>query len=82
MEAPEKIYVSTDPFGFLHAYDCENHPPVVEEYVRKDAFIEKFEKWLRESVTNNPERNRVLSKKGVITIGGLIEDFREYVKGE
>jgi hypothetical protein len=29
MEAPEKIYVSTDPFGCLHAYDCENHPPIV-----------------------------------------------------
>lgn len=41
MKAPEKIYVSTDPFGFLHAYDCENHPPIVEEYIRKDAFIEK-----------------------------------------
>lgn len=31
MRAPEKIYVSTDPFGCLHAYDCENHPPIVEE---------------------------------------------------
>ena len=40
-EIPEKIYVSTDPFGFLHAYDSENHPPIVEEYVHKDAFIEK-----------------------------------------
>lgn len=40
-KVPENIYVSTDPFGFLHAYDCENHPPIVEEYVHKDAFIEK-----------------------------------------
>lgn len=41
MKAPEKIFVSTDQFGFLHAYDSESHPPIVEEYVRKDAFIEK-----------------------------------------
>lgn len=52
------------------------------EYTHVDTFIEKAVKWLRESITNNPECNRVLSKKGVITIGELIEDFREYMKGE
>lgn len=43
MKAPDKIYVSSDPFGFMHAYDMENHPPHGEEYIRKDALLE----WLQ-----------------------------------
>lgn len=47
-----------------------------------DAFIEKACEWLKESVTNNPECNRTISKKGVITMGELIKDFRKYMEGE
>lgn len=41
---PDKIFVGTDPFGFMHAYYIENHPPYGEEYIRKDALLE----WLKE----------------------------------
>lgn len=48
----------------------------------QEAFIEKACEWLKESVTNNPKCNRIISKKGVITMGELIKDFRKYMKGE
>lgn len=74
MKAPEKNYVSTDSFGWLEAYDCENHPPpVVEEYVHKDAFIEKACKAFC-NVCKMPNCN----SKGC----SYLEDFRENVKGE
>ena len=44
MKAPNKIYVSADPFGFMHAYDAENYPPDGEAYIRKDYFLEKIRK--------------------------------------
>ena len=49
---------------------------------RTDAFIEKACEWLKESVTNNSKCNRIISKKGMITMGLLIEDFRAYMEGE
>ena len=83
-EAPEKLYVN---FHFIETHP-ESHQPLVTkqgtnkydiEYVRKDAFVEKACEWLKESITNNPECNRIISKKGVITMGELIEDFRKYM---
>lgn len=43
-------------------------------------FLEKACEWLKESITNNPECNRIISKKGVITMGLLIEDFKNYMQ--
>ena len=40
MKATDKIFVSSDPFGFMHAYGMGNHPPRGEEYIRKDALLE------------------------------------------
>ena len=74
--APDKLYYA--PYG-----DIREDNPITDndiEYIRKDAFIEKAVDWLKESVTNNPECNRIISKKGVITMGLLIEDFEEYLK--
>lgn len=45
MSAPNKIYVSADPFGFMHAYDAENYPPDGEAYIRKDYLLEWAEKF-------------------------------------
>lgn len=53
--APEKIYVSTDPFGCLHAYDCENHPPIVEEYIRKNALVKYLSEEKGYPITLNGE---------------------------
>jgi hypothetical protein len=82
--APEKLYVDTEDrlsdsilYGFT-----EKRKGNDIEYIRKDDFVEKTCKWLKESITNNPECNRIISKKGVITMGLLIEDFKNYMKGE
>lgn len=44
MKTPDKIFVSSDPFGFMSGYYMENHPPHGEEYIRKDALLE----WAKE----------------------------------
>lgn len=41
---PDRIFVSSDTFGFMSAYYIENHPPYGEEYIRKDALLE----WAKE----------------------------------
>ena len=48
---PDKIFVSSDPFGFMYAYDMEHHPPHGEEYIRKDALME-WAKEKREQMKN------------------------------
>jgi hypothetical protein len=75
---PEKIYMS--PAGVLYKGDKQQCNDI--EYTRTDAFIEKACEWLKESITNNPECNRIISKKGAITMGLLIEDFKNYMEGE
>lgn len=39
----DKLFVSSDPLGFMSAYYIENHPPYGEEYIRKDALMEWLE---------------------------------------
>lgn len=79
MKAPERIWIDNLDEGFW--FDSPSGNKSVE-YIRKDAFIEEVCEWLKESVTNNPECNRIISKKGVITMGLLIKDFRKYMEGE
>jgi len=80
-EAPEKLYVELCSDGvYAHTREWENSDNI--EYVRTDAFIEKAVKWLKQFITNNAECNRIISKKGVITMGLLIEGFKNYMKGE
>ena len=94
--APEKIYLQV--CGDCPQTDCESCKfedfednitwckdrifPKDIEYTRTDAFIEKACEWIKESITNNSECNRIISKKGVITMGLLIEDFRKYMGGD
>lgn len=51
MKTPDKIFVSSDPFGFMSGYDMEHHPPQGEEYIRKDALLE----WAKETYLNENE---------------------------
>ena len=76
-KAQEKLYLL--PNGLISF--CKNFDEDVE-YVRKDTFIKKACGWIKENITNNPEYNRIISKKGVITMGLLIEDFKKYMGGE
>jgi len=80
-EVPEKLYCVAAEGGYYLTTN-KSEPPFTEavEYTRTDVFIEKACIWMKESITNNPECNRIISKKGVITIGSLIEDFKEYLK--
>ena len=81
-EAPEKLYVDTEDRlsdSILYGFTQKRKDDDIE-YIRKDAFIEKTCEWIKESITNNSECNRIISKKGVITMGLLIEDFKEYLK--
>ncbi len=81
--APEKIYLHIRPNKEIGSTWHGNKISDTDiEYTRTDAFVEKACAWLKESITNNPECNRIISKKGVITMGELIKDFRKYIKGE
>lgn len=85
MKAPEKIYLqentTTDCYEEFWPEWFESKAKDTDiEYIRTDIFIEKAIEWMRESITNNPECNRIVSKKGFITMGMLIEDFTEYIK--
>ena len=77
---PDKLYARCKDNKTLDmSYAPQNMKAV--EYTRTDAFIEKACAWIKESITNNPECNRIISKKGVITMGLLIEDFKNYMEG-
>ena len=78
MKTPKKICVSTDPFGFLHAYDCENHPPIVEEYVHKDTFIEKACDVYCKVCEHYAEVPTHICRQDC----RYFEDFKKYMKGE
>lgn len=67
MEAPEKFYTDENGNNPLLKRHCDSDI----EYVRKDAFIEKALRWMM----NTGGVNYMLS-------GEMIEDFKNYMKGE
>ena len=84
MEAPEKIYLY--PYSTDGIYEVETKPlEGTVEYTRTDAFIEKACDWLRTHsemdffelipVGNYCGAGNLNKKK-------MIEDFRNYMKGE
>ena len=50
MKALDKIYINVDPFGFINGYTPENHPPVCDEYISKDALLKFVKEKLAENV--------------------------------
>lgn len=82
--APKKLYLEAiyPDNGVLPNGLNYTPSPTDIEYTRTDAFIEKACGWIKKSITNNPECNRIISKKEIITMGALIEDFRKYMEGE
>jgi hypothetical protein len=80
MEAPEKLYLSKNIYStFLYQVPDPDDDTQVE-YVRKDSFVEEVCKWLKENITNNPNANSVLVRNGCVTLGMLIEDFKNYME--
>ena len=72
-EAPEKIYVHKSKYWGLMA-NVQNITKNGIEYTRTDAFIEKACKWLRNN-SHNYANN-------ALGIEYLINDFKDYMKGE
>ncbi len=88
MEAPEKIYLYTsDRAGYEWDEEWADKPLNEDsvEYTRTDAFIEKALDWLR--THSEADYFELISVGNYCGAGNLnkkkmIEDFRNYLKGE
>ena len=96
MKAPDKIYLQV--CGDCEENECQSckfedlednvtwsRDPIFKkdvEYVRTDAFIVRACEWIKENITNNPNANSVLVRNGCVTLGMIIEDFKNYMKGD
>lgn len=81
-EAPEKLYVDTDDRlgdSFLYGFTQKRKYDDIE-YIRKDAFIEKAEKYLK----NQFVKDVSVLAGGVVHINfsTAIKNFKNYMKGE
>ena len=77
--APEKLYL-TPLECWAASYQSKEDNSI--EYTRTDAFVEKAVEWLKENITNNTTATQVISRKGCVTMGMLIKDFRKYMEEE
>ena len=78
-EAPEKLYVSNYSSGLTYNWHNERLTVNDIEYIRTDAFIVKAVSWMKEYITNNPNATQIISKKGCVTMGMLINDFKKKI---
>lgn len=85
-EAPKKIYLNPllmeDGESIVRRCTFERQRDSQIEYIRKDAFIEKVCSWVKE---NKDKYIYNIGGKGeyIPTCSGkMIEDFRNYMKGE
>lgn len=82
-EAPEKLYILhhedySDRRIFNAFTEKESNDDI--EYVRKNAFIKKACEWIKENITNNQNANSVLVRNGCVTLGMLVDDFKNYME--
>lgn len=80
MKAPEKIYVHVKRNKVTNTWNSTFIGVNDIEYTRTDAFIEKASGWIKENITNNPNANSILVRNGCVTLGMLIEDFKNYME--
>jgi hypothetical protein len=80
MKAPEKIYVHVKRNKVTNICNSTFIGVNDIEYTRTDAFIEKACGWIKENITNNPNANSILVRNGCVTLGMLIEDFKNYME--
>ena len=82
MEAPEKLYIDAydnSDDNFLYGF-TQKHKEDDIEYVRKDAFIEKACNFIDERLNFDDNAWYI---EGEVTIKDkVIEDFKNYMKGE
>ena len=74
MKAPEKVYIDDFGSGFSHGWHTEHSYENDIEYVRKDAFIEKAEKWLYLQLNE-------INMEGE-DMENFLKDFKNYIEGE
>ena len=83
-EAPEKVYCTPTKGGF-YLSTTKPEPPFAEgvEYIRKDAFIEKAEKFFTEKFEVEDYNDNIdIDGRPIFNYGRFIEDFKKYMKGE
>ena len=73
MKAPEKIYLDSYGSGFSHGFHTNKLNDNDIEYIRADALIEKACKFFAPYIPDN---------SGGYERSGVIEDFKNYIKGE
>lgn len=81
MEAPEKIYLERILYS-NGVYDNWKSQKTISddiEYIRTDTFIEKTEKFLKSYRRETPDKTGYIP--GIVD-DKMIEDFRNYLKGE
>ena len=95
-EAPEKIYLQV--CGDCQDNECDNckfedlednvtwcKDKIFDkdiEYIRTDAFIEKATKWLNDHIINYMEFDEYSEMLCGFDEDRMIEDFKNYMKGE
>ena len=74
-EAPERVYCTPTEGGF-YITTIKPEPPFAEgvEYIRKDAFIEKAEKFIYSALNDGI--------MGTANIEDFMRLFKKYMKGE
>ena len=77
MEAPEKVYIDDFGSGFSHGWHTEHSYEKDIEYVRKDDFIEKACRFIKERLSFDDSwhvegEDCMLDK--------VIEDFKKYME--
>ena len=78
-EAPEKIYVHVKDGKVRNTWNSTWIGVNDIEYTRTDAFIEKTEKFLKSYRREMPDKTGYIS--GIVD-DKMIEDFKNYMKGE
>ena len=78
----ETLERGNDPLTTIDFEEIAKHFFELGLKVNNDAVIEKACEWLKENITNNPNANSVLVRNGCVTLGMLVKDFKNYMKGE
>ena len=81
MEAPEKVYIDDFGSGFSHGWHTEHSYEKDIEYVRKDAFIEKTEKFFTEKFEVEDYNDNIdVDGSPIFNYCRFIENFKKYME--
>ena len=78
----ETLERGNDPLTTIDFEEIAKHFFELGLKVNNDAVVERACRWIKENITNNPNSNSVLVRNGCVTLGMLVKDFKNYMKGE